>query len=69
MAHCRGDKISQFVCPRFQIIQIEHTFCQSAKEAGHSVLKNFAARTEQGSVRVKLASKWYEIALVSTGSM
>jgi hypothetical protein len=69
MANRRGDEISQFVCPRLQIFQIEHTFCQSAKEAGHSVLDNLSARTEQGSVCVELGTQRNKIAFVSAGSM
>src|SRR4029077_14286690 len=48
------------------IFQIEYTFSYPAKETRHSILQNFAARTEQRSARIKLASKRDEIAFVPT---
>jgi hypothetical protein len=69
MADRRGDKIRQFVRPRFQILQIEHTLSQSAKKSRHSILENFAPRTEQRSVRIEFASQREEIPFVSSRSM
>ena len=66
MANCRGDEICKLVRSRFQILQIEYTFGQSAKKTRHSVLQNFSARAKQRSIGIEFASERYEIALIST---
>jgi hypothetical protein len=66
MANGRSDKIRQLVRSRLQILQIEHTFSQSAKKSRHSVLQNFSAWAKQRSIGIQFASERDEIALVST---
>src|SRR5919106_3279587 len=66
---CCVHKVGQFVCPPHQIFRIKDAFSQTPKESRHAILQDFAARAKQGSVRIELASKRDEVALVSAGTV
>src|SRR5438876_6649623 len=63
------DKVRQLVGAMFQVFQIEHALGESSKEPRHSVFEHLAARAEQRSIWIELASERNEIAFVSTGAM
>src|SRR4029453_13346891 len=65
MLHCYGNEIRQLVRALFQILDVEHTFGESAKESRHSIFENFAAWAEQCRIRIEFVSERNEIVLVS----
>ena len=63
------DEVGELECPALEIILVEHSHCDAAKEARHAVFQDLPPRAQQVSLWGHLAPEGKEIILVAAGAM